>query len=157
MSSARRSSIGGHTASGFTLIELIVVMVLIGVLAVYALPKLLDTELWRLRAFGDDLQSQMQAMLRMAMVQRRPIVATLTDSGVSFAYAGGAAIASLACPASATPCIAEGGNRLVTFNAGNGGTSITSSNAALPVTVSYGAFSQAYVLENETGLFYATP
>ena len=84
MSERRRGGNTGNTrAGGFTLIELIVVMVLIGVLAVYALPKLVDTELWRLRAFGDDLQSQMQAMLRMSLVQRRAIVATLTGTGAA--------------------------------------------------------------------------
>ena len=133
-------------------------MVLIGVLAVYALPKLVDTGLWRLRAFGDDLQSQMQAMLRLSLVQRRPITATITGTGVSFVYtSGGTVIASLACPAAASPCIAEGGSRSVTFNINNSGSSTTSTNAAMPVTVSYGSTTQAYVLENDSGLFYATP
>jgi len=143
---------------GFTLIELIVVMILIGVLAVFALPKLLDTELWRLRSFGDDLQSQMQAMLRLSLVQRRPVTATLTGSTASFAYAGGgASLGSLSCPATSSPCIAEGGSRSITFNVNNGGTSLTSTGAAMTVTVSASGYTQAYVLENDTGLFYATP
>ncbi|ALT76970.1 type II secretion system protein [Paucibacter sp. KCTC 42545] len=144
-------------ARGFTLIELVVVMTMIGALAVFALPRLLDTEMWRLRAFSDDLQSQMQAMLRLSLVQRRPIVASISGTGASFAYAAGGALGTVSCPATSSPCIAESAVRTITFNHANSGSSITSTAAAMPVTVSVGGFSQAFVLENETGLFYASP
>lgn len=144
-------------SQGFTLIELVVVMLMIAALSVFALPRLLDTEMWRLRAFSDELQSQMQAMLRLSLVQRRPIVASISGSGVSFAYAAGGALGSVDCPAGATPCIAESPLRTITFNSANSGSSITSTAAAMPVTVSIGGFSQAFVLENDTGLFYASP
>ncbi len=144
-------------ARGFTLIELILVIVIIAALAVFALPKVVDTTLWRLRAFGDDLRGQHQAMLRLALQQRRPIVATITGTGLSWAYASGAAIGSLACPATESPCIAEGGSRTVTFNSGNAGATATSSGAALTVTVSYGGYSQAYLIENDTGLISTSP
>jgi prepilin-type N-terminal cleavage/methylation domain-containing protein len=142
---------------GFTLIELVIVLVMVGALAAFALPRLIDTNMWRLRAFGDDMQSQMQAMLRSSLTQRRPIVATINDTGVSFAYGNGTVIGSLACPAAATPCIAETGVRSVTFNSGNSGGHVTSSGAALTITVSAGDYAQAYRLENETGLIYPFP
>ncbi|MDC8784455.1 prepilin-type N-terminal cleavage/methylation domain-containing protein [Roseateles koreensis] len=144
-------------SAGFTLIELVMVIVLIGTLAIFALPKLIDTTMWRLVAFGDDLQSQMQAMLRLSLVQRRPIIATLSTTGVSFAYASGAAIDSMACPVTASPCIAEAGPRTVVFNANNSGTSLTSTGTAMPVTVSYGSYTQAYVAETDSGLFRRGP
>nr|WP_295083164.1 type II secretion system protein [uncultured Roseateles sp.] len=144
-------------SQGFTLIELVVVMVMIAALSVFALPRLLDTEMWRLRAFSDDLQSQMQAMLRLSLVQRRPIIASISGSGVSFVYAAGPSLGSISCPATSSPCIAESAVRTITFNSANSGSSITSTAAAMPVTVSVGGFSQAFVLENETGLFYASP
>lgn len=143
---------------GFTLIELVIVMTMIGALAVFALPRLVDTEMWRLRAFSDDLQSQMQAMLRLSLVQRRPIIATISPTGAAFAYVGGGpALSSVDCPATSSPCIAESGSRSITFNSGNSGSSLSSTGAALAVTVSSGSYSQSYVMENETGLFYATP
>lgn len=143
--------------SGFTLIELILVTVITAALAVFALPKVLDTTLWRLRSFGDDLLARHQAMLRLALQQRRPIVATITGSGVSWAYGSGAAIDALPCPATETPCIAEGGSRTVTFNSGNRGAVVTSTGAALSVTVASGSYSQAYRVEADTGLIYPTP
>lgn len=142
---------------GFTLIELILVIVITAALAVFALPKVVDTTLWRLRAFGDDFQARHQAMLRLALQQRRPIIETVTGSGVSWAYAGGTAISSLPCPAAESPCIAEGGSRTVTFNSANSGATVTSTGAALAVTVASGSYSQAYRVETETGLIYPTP
>lgn len=146
-----------RSARGFTLIELILVIVITAALAVFALPKVLDTTLWRLRAFGDELQARHQAMLRMALQQRRPVVETLTGSGVSWAYASGASLGDLPCPATESPCIAEGGSRSVTFNSANGGTTTTSTGAALTVTVASGSYSQAYRIEADTGLIYPSP
>lgn len=142
---------------GFTLIELILVIVITAALAVFALPKVLDTTLWRLRSFGDDLQARHQAMLRLSLQQRRPIVATITGSGVSWAYGSGASLDALNCPATESPCIAEGGSRTVTFNSGNSGAVATSTGAALPVTVAYGSYSQAYRIEVDSGLIYPVP
>lgn len=141
--------------AGFTLIELILVLVITAALAVFALPKVVDTTLWRLRTFGDDLQARHQAMLRLALQQRRPIVATITATGVSWAYGSGAAINALPCPATESPCISGGGT--VTFNSGNSGATATSSGGAMSVTVAYGSYNQAYRIEADTGLIYPTP
>ncbi|MGQ3051752.1 MAG: pilus assembly FimT family protein [Roseateles sp.] len=146
-----------RTVAGFTLIELILVIVITAALAVFALPKVVDTTLWRLRTFGDDFQSRHQAMLRLALQQRRPIVATITGSGINWAYAGGALIDTLPCPATESPCIAEGGSRSVTFNSANSGATATGTGAAMTVTVAYGSYSQAYRIEADTGLIYPTP
>ena len=133
------------------------VMVIIGTLAVFVLPKALDLTAWRLRAFGDELQAQMQAMQRLALAQRRPVVATVNSTGVSFDYVAGGNLATLDCPPSTSPCITQPGPRSVTFNAGNSGRAVTSSGAALAVTVSAGTTSQAYLIEAETGLFRPLP
>ena len=96
-------------------------------------------------------------MLRLALQQRRPIVATITGTGVTWAYAGGASLGSLPCPATESPCIAEGGSRTVTLNSSNGGAVATSTSTALVATVAYGSYSQAYRIEADTGLMYPTP
>ncbi len=142
---------------GFTLIELVMVMVMVGALAVFAMPRLIDTTMWRLRAYGDELQSRMQAALRMSLAQRRPIVASINPTGVVIAYAAGGTIASLPCPAAVPNCITESGTRTASFNAGNLGRVTTSTGSALSVTVSGGGYSQAFRLEAETGLFHMLP
>ena len=143
--------------AGFTLVELIMVIVITGALAAVVLPRALDLTSWRLRAFGDELLAQGMALQRLALVQRRPVVATITPAGVSFDYAAGGNLASLPCPAAASPCIAEAGTRTVTFNAANSGSAVTSTGSALPVTVASGSYSRSYQIETETGLFRALP
>ncbi|MCE4555866.1 prepilin-type N-terminal cleavage/methylation domain-containing protein [Roseateles cellulosilyticus] len=142
---------------GFTLVELVLVLVITAALAVFALPKVLDTTLWRLRSFGDDLVARHQAMGRLALQQRRPIVATITGSGVSWAYAGGASLGTLSCPVTESPCIAEGGSRSITFNSAHSGATATSTGSDLGVTVAHGSYSQAYVIAADTGLIYPLP
>jgi prepilin-type N-terminal cleavage/methylation domain-containing protein len=149
--------LGPRPECGFTLIELILVIVITAALAVFALPQLLDTTLWRLRAYGDDLVARHQAMLRLALQQRRPIAATVSGTGVSWAYAGGATIDTLDCPATESPCIAETAPRTLTFNAANSGAVATGSGSAMTVTVASGSYSQAYRIENDSGLIYPLP
>lgn len=146
-----------RTDAGFTLIELILVIVITAALAVFALPKVVDTTLWRLRSFGDDLQGRHQAMLRLALQQRRPIIETISSTGVSWAYGNGSgtAIATLPCPATESPCLSSSGT--VTFNSGNSGATTTHTGGALTVTVASSNYSQAYRIEADTGLIYATP
>jgi prepilin-type N-terminal cleavage/methylation domain-containing protein len=148
---------GRHAEGGFTLIELIMVMIMISVMAVFVVPRALDLTEWRLRAYGDELQVQAMAMQRLALAQRRPVVATIDTTGVQFAYAAGGNLLSMPCPPAASPCIAEAGPRTVTFNADNSGRSTTSTGSALALTVSAGSSSRTYRIEAETGLFRPLP
>ncbi len=143
--------------AGFTLVELVMVIVILGALATFALPRALDLSAWRLRAFGDELLAQNQAMQRLALQQRRVVVGTLTGTGASYAYSGGATLVSLSCPAATSPCISEGGSRTITFNVGNTGRAVTSTGAAMAVTVASGSTSRSYQIETETGLFRSLP
>lgn len=143
--------------TGFTLVELVMVIAIVGILAVLVLPRILDLTDWRLRAYGDELAAQMQAMQRLSLAQRRPVVATIDTTGVAFAYAAGGTLLTLACPATASPCIAEAGPRTVTFNVSNTGRASTPGGAALAVTVASGSSSRSYRVEAETGLFRRLP
>lgn len=148
---------GQRCNAGFTLIELVMVMVIVGVLAVFVLPRALDLTDWRLRTYGDELQAQSMAMQRLALAQRRPVVATLTPGGARFAYVAGTSLLELPCPAAASPCISEAGTRTVTFNAANSGSAVTSTGSALPVTVASGSSTRRFRIEAETGLFRPLP
>jgi prepilin-type N-terminal cleavage/methylation domain-containing protein len=146
---------GRHAEGGFTLIELIMVMVIIGVMAVFVLPRALDLTEWRLRAYGDELQVQTMAMQRLALAQRRPVTAVFRPTGVTFSYADGSELLNLPCPADTTPCIVETCSG--TFNALNAGRTSTSTSGAATVTLSAGSSLRRYSLEEETGLFRPLP
>lgn len=141
--------------AGFTLVELVMVMLVVGALSVFVLPRVLDLTTWRLTAFAQELQAQSMALQRLALTQRRPIVASFTPTGASFDYAAGGNLATLNCPAAATPCLLQSGT--VTFNAGNSGSTTTSTGTALALTVSSGSTTLSYQIEPETGLFRALP
>lgn len=147
---------GARTSRGFTLVELVMVMVLIGVLAVFAMPRMLDLTAWRLRAYADALQAQTPAMQRRALSQRRPITATVRDTGVVFTDAGTTVLA-LPCPTSASPCIGEPGPRSVVFNAANTGRVTTSTGSALVLTIGTGSAQRRLQIEHETGLIRPAP
>jgi prepilin-type N-terminal cleavage/methylation domain-containing protein len=144
-------------ARGFTLVELVLVLIVVGALGAVAMPRMMDLTAWRLRAYSDELQAQTQAMQRLALVQRRPVVASFDTTGASFAYASGGTLLNLPCPAGSTPCIAEAGPRSITFNSGNSGRAVSSTGAALPLTVSHGSTTLALRIETETGLIRPSP
>lgn len=148
---------GTRRQAGFTLVELVMVLVVLGALSVFVLPRALDLTTWRLTAFAHELQAQSMALQRLALTQRRPVVATITPTGVSFDYAAGGNLATLNCPAAATPCISQAGTTTVTFNAANSGSTTTSTGNALPITVSSGGTTLNHQVETETGLFRALP
>jgi prepilin-type N-terminal cleavage/methylation domain-containing protein len=141
-------------AAGFTLVELVMVLVLIATLAAVALPRMVDTTVWSLRSYSDTLLSQLQAARRLALAQRRPIVATIAPTGVSLDYAAGGNLALLSCPPAVANCITETGS--ASFNAGNSGSATTSSGGVLRITVSGGgSFSRQLQIAPETGLIQA--
>lgn len=165
-----RSSAALHShrrhGAGFTLIELILVLVMTATLAVFALPKLVEVGFWRSHAFGTDMLGQVEALQRQALVQQRTITVTFAASGLSFLDAtNNASLGTLPCPSGLDPCIHLGAGTSVTFNSVvNGqrsGRSTTSTGTALVIRVGppSGAASdyRDYRVENETGLIYPAP
>ena len=152
------------TIRGFTMIELIMVVLIVSALAVFVLPKLVDVSLFRLASYADRIQNATAFANRLALAQRRPVAVTFVTTGVSIAYGSGGAISlpvvdpssglamSLNCPSSNSPCIAAGSTGVVTFNANNSGTSQTPSSLPFVVTVTGTGFTQNFTIEPVSGL-----
>ena len=76
---------GRRPDSGFTLIELIMVMVLAGVLAVVAAPSLFSTGDFYARGFHDETLALLRYAHKTAVAQRHPVCVTFSSASASLA------------------------------------------------------------------------
>jgi MSHA pilin protein MshC len=83
--------------AGFTVIELIMVIVILGVLAVFAAPRLFNTGDFTQRGFHDETLSLLRYAQKTAIAQRRTVCVTINDGGVTLSmFAANPAVG--ACP-----------------------------------------------------------
>lgn len=93
--SARGCPPGLCNQRGFTLVELVMVMIIVGILAVFAAPRFLDADIFKSRGFADQVQASLRYAQKVAIAQRRNVCVELTanDITLKIASVGGAASA----------------------------------------------------------------
>lgn len=74
---------------GFTLVELIMVMIMVGVLAVFALPRFFDRLTFDELAFHDQTKSMLRYAQKLAVAQNRSVFVRLNGSSVALCYDSG--------------------------------------------------------------------
>ena len=139
---------------GFSLVELIVVLALMGVLASVAMPRFIDRNALQERGFRDQLQGLLEHARKLAIAQQREVCVLLAPAPVRAVYArAGACNAALpvAEPSGLNPYViavpngvALSGVPLVRFNAR--GQPVPNATQAVGVGV------LSLVISRETGL-----
>lgn len=93
-------------AAGFTLVELVVILIVVGILAVVALPRFYDQSDFDARGFYDETLSILRYGQKTAVAQRRMVCASFTATSVTLQVAtnfGGACDKDLTGPGGGTP------------------------------------------------------
>lgn len=83
---------------GFTLIELIMVIVLLGVLAVFAAPRLFNSSDFYARGFHDETLALLRYAQKAAIAQRRTVCVAFTSSSATLSIARNAATSTCDMP-----------------------------------------------------------
>lgn len=81
---------------GFTLIELVMVIVMLGVLAVFAAPRIFNSNDFNARGFHDETLSLLRYAQKTAIAQRRTVCVAFTTTTVILTIAATAATSSCA-------------------------------------------------------------
>jgi len=79
---------------GFTLVELVMVMIIVGILAVFAAPRFFDADIFKSRGFADQVQASLRYAQKIAIAQRRNVCVAMTAGGITLTIASASGAAS---------------------------------------------------------------
>lgn len=88
---------------GFTMVELIMTMVVVGILAAVAMPRFFDSNVFQSRGFKDQMQATLRHAQKLAIAQHRFVCVSVEAGSVTLTYDAnvpGEGHATATCPGS---------------------------------------------------------
>ncbi len=176
-----RAPLPRHTAHGFTLVELIVVMVIVGVLGAIAAARFFDRATYDTAAYAEQLRALIRYGQKVAVAQNRPVFVRLDGNSVALCFTdfssacavaervmaasgsnSGSSATALYC-AGSTTWACEGGPQAITYSVAPARTVFSFDALGRPValpagpfartvlTIGAGADARTVTIEQETG------
>jgi len=138
--------------SGFTLVELIMTIVILGIIAVVAIPRFLDNNAFQTRGFADQVQASLRYAQKVAIAQHRFVCTSFTVNSV--------ALSTGTTAACGTPMdsLSEAGNYVIAAPTGITFASVPTNfsfnalgSPSVAQTINITGASNAIIIESETG------
>lgn len=140
---------------GFTLVELISVMVLIGILSVAVLPRFFEQNVFAARGFFDETKALLRYAQKVAVAQRRTVCVALAANGVALAIdSNNDGLCNASDNALALPSVPRGGNGLAPSVAAFRFNSLGGTNQAADVVIAIADANGTITVDAVTGHVY---
>jgi MSHA pilin protein MshC len=139
-------------SSGFTLVELVTVMLIVGILAAVAAPQFFDREAFASRGFYDEVISTLRYAQKSAIAQRRYVcVAFPASNSISLTHGTTSGCGSAMASASGAAYPLTNGHASFSGGAPTGFYFDALGRASASSTISITGYSASIIVEAETG------
>jgi MSHA pilin protein MshC len=91
-------AVAGQRAHGFTIVELVTVMVILGLLAAVAMPRFFQKDSFDARSFADQNVSMLRYAQKLAIAQNRPVFILLNGSSIALCFSAACEVANRVLP-----------------------------------------------------------